>query len=194
MAFQSNNYGNNNQQGGGSGKPKSNFRIGRIIGGDGRLDVTMWNSQQGGWKCVMTIYSKIGEDPNTKAPSYENKAPNELPGVYLNPTHVRALMEYLENKDFSQSGGAMTVGKSKFIFGVKDGNPTFGISTDGKGERTMTVLPIEIGDKKISAEIGRFKDLLSICYQKGLRGRLDPDEFGSKDTDGDGGDTDGFPF
>ena len=61
MAF--NNFNgnfNNNSNNGGEPKKKSNFRVGKLYGSDGILDVSVWNSDKGGVYCILNIKQAVG--------------------------------------------------------------------------------------------------------------------------------------
>ena len=72
MAFQTNQFNNGNSgmnQGG--EKKKTNFRVGKVYGTDGTIDVSIWNSDKGGVYAILSCKAAVGKDPSTGANVYE---------------------------------------------------------------------------------------------------------------------------
>ena len=83
MGFQPNNNFNNMNNNQGGEKKKTNFRIGKIWGADGQLDVSVWVADTGA-RTILSIKSAVGKDPSTGNNVYEQKMPNELPRFFMN--------------------------------------------------------------------------------------------------------------
>ena len=94
----SQNYANQNQSSG--DKKRTNFPVGRLFGSDGKLNVTIWNSDSAVYT-IIAIAQSVGKDPTTGANVYEQKAPNELPRVFLNPENLETLLLGMNDIDIN---------------------------------------------------------------------------------------------
>ena len=100
MAFQQNSNGFNNGNLSNNGeKKKTNFKVGKIYGTDGTLDVSVWNSDKGGCYGIISARAAIGKDPSTGANAYEQKMSGELPSIFMNVELMRALVDGLKAQD-----------------------------------------------------------------------------------------------
>jgi len=179
MSFQSNNFGgnSNNQQDG--EKKRTNFRLGRFYGSDGILDLSIWISNSAVYT-IFQIKSAVGKDPSTGMNVYENKAPAEIPRVFMNPENLRALIESnkagLDTIDISPKKG------SRFLAtGLVNGSQIKITITEEKHPkpREITFDAIPVGNTNV--QNGNWKnmmDILQIALKKALTTKLNPDEFG----------------
>lgn len=168
---------NNNQQSTGGDKKKSNFRIGKIYGSDGLMDVSVWNSDKGGCYCIMSIKTAIGKDPSTGALVYQQKMSGELPSLIMNVEALRALLEGLKmSKPETCDIKLDTKRGSKISIA---GSPSSVIITieNKNGQAKITVEPISVGITNVHANYFNIIDMLDIAYKKAIRNKLDPDEF-----------------
>ena len=181
MSFQqnynpsSNGAANNNN--GGSGDKKTNFRLGKFRGADGQLEVVTWVSDSAVFS-IITIKQEIGKDPSTGRPTYEQKAPRELPRVFLNPEYLRAFIDGIElgldTFDVKPKPGVRLS-----VTGTKTNQIVIKIETPDKGERSVTFNAIPIGEANSNAQWENFATIMTdVALKKALFAKLDPDEFG----------------
>lgn len=180
MPFQNSN-GFNNQNGSQQGeKKRTNFPVGRLYATDAIMNITVWVSDSS----VYTIFSMkqaVGKDPSTNANVYEQKMPNELPRIFMNPEFLRAFLEAAKQIDITK-GGTFKVspkrGSTMTVTGTTTGQVKITLETE-KGSRTATFEPIPCGDVNINSS---WKNLITLCevaLKKGLFAKLDPEEFGN---------------
>lgn len=174
MAFQqaNSNFGNAQNQG---EKKRTNFPLGRAIyGSDAQLKLSIWNSDS----AVYTIFSiaqAVGKDPSTGANVYEQKAPNELPRVFLNPEYLNALILAIEMKiDINLEPKR---GTSLKISGVGTNQITMTLNTEKLGSRTITFNAIPVGSANIQSSFDIMTKMLRIALKKALFQKLDHEEF-----------------
>lgn len=178
MAFQ-NGYNNNNGASQGGEKKKANFRVGRIYGADGILDVSVWNSDKGGVYTVMNIKSAIGKDPSTGATVYQNKMSCELPSVYMNLDLTRTFVECVKDKDPSTLNFTIDTKRGSKITVI--GSPTdVKITIENQkngGNATVSLDAIPVGSGSVQAKFNNLVDFVNVCFTKSLMNKLDPEEF-----------------
>jgi hypothetical protein len=178
MAFANNNSFNNSNQSG--EKKKTNFKIGKLWGSDGILDVSVWVSDTG-VKTILAIKAAVGKDPSTGANVFEQKMPNELPRFFMNMDFVRALISAI---DATPDPGSININLAKIggsdkLTIVGQGNSIkMTIDTQKLGSRTITFDSIACGNKNVHATFETFVEFLKIAYKKALLNKLDPEEFG----------------
>lgn len=181
MAFNNSNYGNfnnNNSNNGGEPKKKSNFRVGKLYGSDGILDVSVWNSDKGGVYCILNIKQAVGKDPSTGMNVYEQKMPNELPSVFMNVEAVRTVLEYLKMTPVDQLNGKYDAGQSSIEFTSSGADVK--ITLNGKaGTRTITLKANTIGNKNINSSMLNLIDFLEIGFKYTKLAKLDTEAFGN---------------
>lgn len=174
-----NNYNGNVNGGAPQEKKKSNFRVGKIYGSDGTLDVSVWNSDKGGVYGILSIKSVVGKDPSTGGNVYEQKMSGELPSIFMNADILRALVMGVKGKDPStinvmidtKRGSKMTIkGQSSVI--------TLTIDNQKTGTRTINIPAISIGDTSVHASWENLVSYLNVCLKKAMTCKLDPEEFG----------------
>lgn len=195
MAFMNNN-GYNNQNNNGEPKKKTNFRVGRRIAGeDGALTISTWNSDRGGVFTVMSIVQAIGKDPTSGAPVYEQKAPNELPSIYMSTENVCALKLAMEaTKDPGAANFTIESGRNAKITVAGTGTGyKITIENAKTGSRTLTVKGVPVLDKTVYPRWKMIRDRLDICYKKCNLAGVDPDEFSVALASSDASDED-TPF
>lgn len=173
MAFM-NNGGFNNSNNGGD-KKKSNFRVGKLYGDDGIMDISVWKSDTGIFT-IISIKSSVGKDPSTGAPVYEQKAPNELPRVFLNGSKLCTLIEAMTKNDPAKANFTLD-GRSKLVFQSTNGAIKITINDAKNGDRTITFKSVTCADATIFAEYSMMIEYLKMCYRKMLTNKLDPEEF-----------------
>lgn len=177
MAFSPNNSFNNTNNGGNSDK-KTNFRIGKIWGSDGQLDVSLWIANTG-VRAILRIKSAAGKDPATGATVLEQRKPNELPGFFMNIDVLRAFIDYVSTiTDYGSMSFSIDKGNNNKLTVIGQGN-TIKMTIDSAklGSRSITFDSIAIGNKNVHAAFINLIEYLKICYKKALTNKLDPDEF-----------------
>lgn len=189
MAFQQNSNGFNNGNLSNNGeKKKTNFKVGKIYGTDGTLDVSVWNSDKGGCYGIISARAAIGKDPSTGANAYEQKMSGELPSIFMNVELMRALVDGLKAQDPGTLNVSLDTKRGASMTIIGAGN-SVKITIDNKktGTRTITLDAVPVGNKNIHANFLNLIDMLDICFKKAIRNKLDPEEFSMAV----GGDTDG---
>ena len=172
----SQNYANQNQSSG--DKKRTNFPVGRLFGSDGKLNVTIWNSDSAVYT-IIAIAQSVGKDPTTGANVYEQKAPNELPRVFLNPENLETLLLGMNDIDINGTTTHVLPLKngSKFTIAVNNGKVTLTTETQKQGSRSITFEPITFASSNINGNWNLFKKYLTIASNKALVAKLDPNEF-----------------
>ena len=177
MGFQTNNnFNNTNNQNG--DKEKTNFRIGKIWGSDGQLDVSVWVADTGA-RTILSIKSAVGKDPSTGNNVYEQKMPNELPRFFMNADLSRAVIEAVESTpDLGSLNMTIDKGGNNRLSIVGQGNSIkLTIDSPKQGSRTITFDSISVGSKNIHASFKNLIEYIKIGYKKAITAKLDPDEF-----------------
>lgn len=189
MGFQTNNnFNNTNNQNG--DKKKTNFRIGKIRGSDGQLDVSVWVADTGA-RTILSIKSAVGKDPSTGNNVYEQKIPNELPRFFMNADLSRAFIEAVESTpDLGSLNMTIDKGGNNRLSIVGQGNSIkLTIDSPKQGSRTITFDSTSVGSKNIHASFKNLIEYIKIGYKKAITAKLDPDEFamavGSDDSNDD---------
>lgn len=172
----SQNYANQNQSSG--DKKRTNFPVGRLFGSDGKLNVTIWNSDSAVYT-IIAIAQSVGKDPTTGANVYEQKAPNELPRVFLNPENLETLLLGMNDIDINGTSTYVLPLKngSKLTIAVNNGKVTLTTETQKQGSRSITFEPITFASSNINGNWNLFKKYLTIASNKALVAKLDPNEF-----------------
>jgi outer membrane protein assembly factor BamB len=172
----SQNYANQNQSSG--DKKRTNFPVGRLFGSDGKLNVTIWNSDSAVYT-IIAIAQSVGKDPTTGANVYEQKAPNELPRVFLNPENLETLLLGMSDIDINGTTTHVLPLKngSKLTIAVNNGKVTLTTETQKQGSRSITFEPITFASSNINGNWNLFKKYLTIASNKALVAKLDPNEF-----------------
>lgn len=189
MAFQQNSNGFNNGNLSNNGeKKKTNFKVGKIYGTDGTLDVSVWNSDKGGCYGIISARAAIGKDPSTGANAYEQKMSGELPSIFMNVELMRALVDGIKAQDPGTLNVSLDTKRGASMNIIGAGN-SVKITIDNKktGTRTITLDAVPVGNKNIHANFLNLIDMLDICFKKAIRNKLDPEEFSMAV----GGDTNG---
>lgn len=197
MAFVQNNYNNNGVTGG--EKKKTNFRVGKVYGIDGIIDVSIWNSDKGGVYAIMSIKAVVGKDPSTGGNVYEQKMSGELPSIFMNADILRGIIEGVKTCDDYGTINATIDTKrgAKMSFVGSGSQIKITIENQKTGTRNCTLESMQIGTKTIHASFLNLMSFLDICFKKALRNKLDPEEFAmalSGDTDSTESSTDDAPF
>lgn len=176
-------YNNN----GGNGMPnqgdkkKTNFAIQNFFGTDARLYLSMWNADSAAYAIFM-IKQEIGKDPSTGNSTYEQKAPKELPRVFLNTENLRALLDGLTG---NQDAFEIAPRNGKLIISGNNAE-TMTIKIEAaQGTRTCTFKGVPIGSTFSMAQKENLIDMIRLTLKKALFAKLDPEEFGAVMGDGD---------
>lgn len=176
MPFQNSNGFNNQNNSQGGEKKKTNFPVGRLFGSDGVMNVSIWNSDS----AVYTIFSikqAVGKDPSTGANVYEQKMPNELPRVFLNPEFLRAFLESAKKVDMNAGGFSVSPKRGTKVT-VATSNSQVKITLESeKGARTISLEPIPVGTTNVNGAWRNLVELLEVAMKKALYAKLDPEEF-----------------
>lgn len=194
MAFNNNNNFNSGNQGG--EKKKTNFRIGKIWGSDGVLDVSIWLSDTGA-RAILSIKSAVGKDPSSGNNVFEQKMPNELPRFFLAANAMNALIGAVAaTPDLGNANIVIDKGNNNKLTVMGQGNQIkLTIDSAKQGTRTITLDALNIGGKLVHADFNILIDYLKICYKKALTAKLDPEEFGMAVAAENNGEDDGnVPF
>lgn len=182
MSFQSNYGGNSNPQQQQDGdKKRTNFNLGRFYGIDAILDLSIWISNSA-VNTIIQVKSAVGKDPSTGMNVYENKAPKEIPRVFLKPDQLRTLIEAAKSRDsvdYSPNDGNSRI----TITGINSGDIKITISEKKHPQpRTITFPAIPIGDTNV--QNGNWKnmlDVLKIALDRSLLIKLNPNSFTDSD-------------
>lgn len=161
-------------------KKKTNFKVGKIYGSDGTMDVSVWNSEKGGCYCIFSIKAAIGKDPSTGANAYEQKMNSELPSIFMNTEIVRALIETIKTQKPDTVNAVIDTGRGAKLTIVGAGNSVkFTIDNQKTGTRNMTLDAVQTGPTNyVHANYLNLIDMIDICLKKAIRNKLNPDEFG----------------
>jgi hypothetical protein len=174
--FGNNNTNNTNNQGG--EKKKSNFRVGRIYGTDGTIDVSIWNSDKGGVYTILSIKSAVGKDPSTGANVYEQKMSGELPSIFMNLELIRAFLDGVKGHDVATLNFTIdTKHGSKLTMQGSADAVKITIENQKTGTRTITLDAVPIGNVNVHANVLNLISMIEICFKKALSNKLDPEEF-----------------
>lgn len=185
----SNQYNNNNQNG---EKKKSNFRVGKIYGADGTIDIGVWNSDKGGCYAIMSIKAAVGKDPSTGGNVYEQKMSGELPSICMNLSKIRVFLEAVKDQDPGTLNTVIDTERGAKLTIVGSGSSVkLTIDNQKTGTRTVTLNASPAGYTNIHADFKNLVDMIDICFKKAIRSKLDPDEFSMAfaDDPSNGGDT-----
>lgn len=176
MAFQVTQNPMMNQ--GGEQKKKSNFRINRVYGSDGQIDVSVWNSDKGGCYTILSMKAAIGKDPTTGSNVYEQKMSGELPSICMNSEILFALLEAVKDADPATLNASVDTKRGAKMSIVGQGT-SIKITVDNTktGSRTITLDAVPVGTKNIHANWELLKKFLSIGLSKSIHNKLDPEEF-----------------
>lgn len=182
MAFQQNSnvngFGNNNTNNQGGEKKKSNFRVGRIYGTDGIIDVSIWNSDKGGVYTILSIKSAVGKDPSTGANVYEQKMSGELPSIFMNLELIRAFLDGVKGLDVATLNFTIDTKRgSKLTMQGSADAVKITIENQKTGTRTITLDAVPIGNVNVHANVLNLISMIEICFKKALSNKLDPEEF-----------------
>lgn len=194
MSFNNNNNFNNSGNQGGE-KKKTNFRIGKIWGSDGQLDVSMWLSDTGA-RTILSIKSAVGKDPSTGANVLEQKMPNELPRFFLAANMMKAVIDAVSaTPDLGKISLTVDKGNNNKLTVMGQGNQIkITIDSQKQGSRTITLDGVMVSGNCVHADFLVLVDYLKICYKKAITAKLDPDEFGMAVADSNGEDDGNVPF
>mgnify|MGYP004643404433 CR=1 FL=1 len=196
MAFQTNNNFNsmNNASQGGD-KKKTNFRIGKVWGSDGQLDVSVWIADTG-VRTILCIKSAVGKDPSTGNNVYEQKKNSELPRFFMSVDILRAILEAIEQTpDISSVNFCIDKGGNNKLTVIGQGNSIkLTIDSPKQGSRTITFDATPVGSKNIHASFQNLVEYFKIGYKKALFAKLDPDEFALAVGGNDNESSDDTPF
>lgn len=189
MAFQQTNYnGSNNSMNQGGEKKKTNFRVGKVYGTDGTIDVSIWNSDKGGVYAILSCKAAVGKDPSTGANVYEQKMSGELPSIFMNMELVCAFLEITKVADPSTMNISIDTKRGSKMSVVGSGSDVkITIDNTKTGTRTITLAATPVGSGNIHANFKNLCKMLEICYKKAIHNKLDPDEFGMAMSDEDNG-------
>lgn len=180
MAFQQNvnGFGNNSTNNQGGEKKKSNFRVGRIYGTDGTIDVSIWNSDKGGVYTILSIKSAVGKDPSTGANVYEQKMSGELPSIFMNLELIRAFLDGVKGHDVATLNFTIDTKRgSKLTMQGSADAVKITIENQKTGTRTITLDAVPIGNVNVHANVLNLISMIEICFKKALSNKLDPEEF-----------------
>jgi len=176
MAFAQNQFSANNNQGG--EKKKTNFRVGKVYGSDGTVDVSIWNSDKGGCYTILSTKAAVGKDPSTGANVYEQKMSGELPSIFMNLEIVRAFLDGVKGIDPGTLNISLDTKRGSKMTIIGSGSSVkLTIDNQKTGSRTITFDAVTVGPKNIHANFNNLVDMISICFKKAIHNKLDPEEF-----------------
>jgi hypothetical protein len=169
---QNSNFNNNNAPQG--EKKKTNFPVGKVYGTDAILNLSIWISDSAVYT-IFAIKQAIGKDPSTGANAFEQKAPNELPRVFMNPEYLCAFREAAKlGNDINISPKRGTTIR---VTGINTNQIKITIDTEKQGSRTITFDSIPTGSSNVQASWINMTKLLEVAYKKALFAKLDPEAF-----------------
>ena len=175
MPFQNSNGFNQNASSG--EKKKTNFPVGKLYGTNGIMNISIWNSDSAVYT-ILTIKQTIGKDPSTGQPAYEQKAPNELPRVFLNAEFLRLLVEGMRSvKMESDSFTISPKHGTKLTIATNNHQVELTIETEKQGKRAITFNATPIGSANVNAQWINMGYLLDLAMKKALYAKIDPEEF-----------------
>lgn len=178
MPFQTSNGFNNQNASSNGEKKKTNFPVGRLFGSDAKMNISIWNSDSAVYT-IIAIMQSVGKDPSTGANVYEQKAPNELPRVFLNPEMLETLLSGAKTLDVN--GNTTTVfplkNGSKLTIAINGGKIAITTETQKQGSRTITFDPVPFNSVNINGNWNLFIKYLTIANNKATIAKLDPTEF-----------------
>lgn len=191
MAFNNNNFGNSGNNQGGD-KKKTNFKIGKIWGADGVLEVSVWVADTG-VRSILSIKSAVGKDPSTGNNVLEQKMPNELPRFFMDAPLMNSLFTCVNALDIGTANIVIDKGNNNKLSIVGQGNQIkITIDSAKCGSRTITLDALVINGKAIHGHFNTLIEYLKIAYKKAITNKLDPEEFGM--ATGDNGEDETVPF
>lgn len=178
MPFQTASGFNNQNNPQNGDKKKTNFPIGRLFGTDAKMNISIWNSDSAVYT-IIAIAQSVGKDPSTGANVYEQKAPNELPRVFLNPEMLEAFVSSAKNLDINGNTTAVLTLKngSKLTVATNGGKVTITTETQKQGSRTITFDPVTFNSVNVNGNWNLFIKYLTIANNKATMAKLDPSEF-----------------
>jgi hypothetical protein len=178
MGFTPNNNFNANQNNGGE-KKKTNFRLGKIWGSDGQMDVSIWVADTG-VRAILSIKAAVGKDPSTGANVLEQKMPNELPRYFMNLDLMRAFIDIVDSTtDLGTLNVVLDKGNAgKLTVAGQGSSIKVTIDSAKQGSRSITFDSVACGNTNIHAAFKNLNELIKIAYKKALTNKLDPEEFG----------------
>ena len=196
MAFNNNNNFNNSVNNQGGDKKKTNFKIGKIWGADGVLEVAVWCADTG-VRSILSIKAAVGKDPSTGNNVLEQKIPNELPRFFMDAALMNAFINGVAQvSDLGTMNLVIDKGNNNKLTVMGQGNQIkFTIDHPKCGSRTITLDSVAINGKAIHANFNILIEYLKLAYKKALINKLDPDEFGMVTGGENNGEDDGnVPF
>lgn len=170
-------------------KKKSNFKIGKLYGSDGIMDVSIYKSDKGGVYCILSIKAAVGKDPSTGQNVYVQKMSGELPSIFMNMDVCRSFIESAKAFEPSTLNGSVDTGRgSKMIIEGSESAVKITIENQKTGPGTITFDAIPVGPTNVHATFKNLVDMVTIAHKKMITNKLDPDEFSmvvSGDEEGD---------
>ena len=174
--FQQSNFGQQNQQTQPSNE-KTNFAVTKIYGNDGILSIGIWKSQTSIFT-IIQIKQSVGKDPTTGAMVLEQKAPNEIPRVFMNAETLCYFIEGLKcGKDFSVP--KLKKGSELSVSGVGTNSVKITIKEEKFPQpRVITFDSVPIGDSNVcGGTLNILRTLEPVVMRKVLYAKMDPNEF-----------------
>ena len=195
MAFNNNNNFNNSVNNQGGDKKKTNFKIGKIWGADGVLEVAVWCADTG-VRSILSIKAAVGKDPSTGNNVLEQKMPNELPRFFMDAALMNAFINGIAQvSDLGTVNLVIDQGNNNKLTVMGQGNQIkITIDSQKQGSRTITLDGVIVSGNCVHADFLVLVDYLKICYKKAITAKLDPDEFGMAVADSNGEDDGNVPF
>ena len=178
MAFGNNNNFNNSGNNQGGDKKKTNFKIGKIWGSDGVIEVSVWVADTG-VRSILSIKSAVGKDPSTGANVLEQKMPNELPRFFMDAGLMNAVINSVaQTSDLGSINIVIDKGNNnKLTVMGQENQIKITIDSTKCGSRTITLDSLSINGKCVHANFNILIEYLKIAYKKALYNKLDPEEF-----------------
>lgn len=159
-------------------KKKSNFKIGKIYGSDGIMDVSIYKSDKGGVYCILSIKAAVGKDPSTGQNVYVQKMSGELPSIFMNMDVCHTFIECSKIFEPSTVKATIDTGRgSKMNIEGSDTAVKITIENQKTGPGTITLDAIPVGSTNVHATYKNLVEMVKIALKKMLTNKLDPDEF-----------------
>ena len=175
MAFNNNNNFNNSGNNQGGDKKKTNFKIGKIWGADGVLEVAVWCADTG-VRSILSIKSAVR--------------------FFMDAALMNAFINGISQvSDMGTVNFAIDKGNNNKLTVMGQGNQIkITIDHPKCGSRTITLDSVIINGKPIHANFNILVEYLKIAYKKALTNKLDPEEFGMVTGGDNNGEDESVPF
>ena len=189
-----NNSFGNNMNNGGQQQEKRSWNVSRVYGKNPNdpskiafLNVGLYKSQYSTFT-TLAIRHELGKDSKGRT-QFETGLNKENPSTLLNTEFTAGLINLCDiliknPSDVSKLNLVIDSGKSKLAIRGSESNIQLTV-TNEVGTKTIAFDAVPVGFTNVFPFISAFKNALEIVQKKQLSAKLDPDEFGEENNDGD---------